>query len=72
MARKWVAVYNEEDMPYGDKIRISIEGVETGFVAVSENGDDLGLYPTDTVEEARDDLAYMFAGYDTFRWLDED
>lgn len=72
MARKWVAVYNEEDMPYGDEIRISIEGVECGFVAVPENGDDLGLYPADTIEEARDDLAYTFAGYDTFRWLDED
>ena len=41
-------------------------------MAVPENGDDLGLYPADTEEEARDDLGYMFAGYDTFRWLDED
>ena len=41
-------------------------------MAIPENGDDLGLYPADTEEEARDDLAYMFAGYDTFRWLDED
>ena len=54
MARKWVAVYNEEDMPYGDEIRISIEGVECGFVAIPENGDDLGLYPADTEEEARE------------------
>ena len=54
---KWIAAYNEEDVPYGDEIRIRIEGVETGFVAVPENGEDLGLYPVDTEEEAREDLA---------------
>ncbi|MBR1781374.1 MAG: hypothetical protein IJ751_08255 [Oscillospiraceae bacterium] len=71
MARKWVAVYQEEDLPYGDEIRISIEGTEAGFVAVPETGDDLGLMPMDTPDEAREELAYNFAGYDTFRWLDE-
>lgn len=72
MAKKWVAVYNEDDMPYGEEIRVSIEGVEAGFVAVPENGDDLCLFPSATPEEAREDLAYTFAGYETFRWLDED
>ena len=52
---KWIAAYNEEDVPYGDEIRICIEGVETGFVAVPENGEDLGLYPVDTEEEAREE-----------------
>ena len=69
---KWIAAYNEEDVPYGDEIRICIEGVETGFVAVPENGEDLGLYPVDTEEEAREDLAYLMASFSTFRWLDED
>ena len=69
---KWIAAYNEEDVPYGDEIRLCIEGVETGFVAVPENGEDLGLYPVDTEEEAREDLAYIMASFSTFRWLDED
>ena len=69
---KWIAAYNEEDVPYGDEIRIRIEGVETGFVAVPENGEDLGLYPVDTEEEAREDLANIMASFSTFRWLDED
>ena len=72
MARRWVAVYREDDLPFGDEIRVSIEGVETGFVAVPETGEDLGLYPVDTIEEARDDLAYTLAGFETFRWLDEE
>ena len=72
MARRWVAVYREDDLPYGDEIRVSIEGVETGFVAVPETGEDLGLYPVDTEDEARDDLAYTLAGFETFRWLDEE
>jgi len=72
MAKKWVAVYHEDDLPYGEEIRISIEGVESGFVAVPENGDELCLFPASSPEEAREDLAYTFAGYDTFRWLDED
>lgn len=69
---KWIAVYNEEDVPYGDEIRISITGTENGFVAVPENGEDLGLYPSDTEEEAREELAYTMASYSTFRWLDEE
>ena len=69
---KWIAAYNEEDVPYGDEIRIRIEGVETGFVAVPENGEDLGLYPVDTEEEAREDLGYIMASFSTFHWLDED
>lgn len=69
---KWIAAYNEEDVPYGDEIRIRIEGVETGFVAVPENGEDLGLYPVDTEEKAREDLAYIMASFSTFHWLDED
>ena len=69
---KWIAAYNEEDVPYGDEIRIRIEGVETGFVAVPENGEDLGLYPVDTEEEAREDLAYIMASFSTFHGLDED
>lgn len=72
MARKWIAVYKEDDMPFGDDIRICIEGTELGFVAVPENGEDLCLFPADTVDEAREDLAYNFAGYSTFRWLDEE
>ena len=72
MARRWVAVYREDDLPFGDEIRVSIEGVETGFVAVPETGEDLGLYPVDTEDETRDDLAYTLAGFETFRWLDEE
>ena len=41
-------------------------------MAVPENGEDLGLYPVDTEEEAREDLAYIMASFSTFRWLDED
>ena len=66
MASKWIAAYNEDDLPYGDEIRISIEGVESGFVAVPENGEELCLFPSPTPEEAREELAY------NFRWLDED
>ena len=72
MATKWVAVYQEDDSPFGEEIRISIEGVEAGFVAMPENGDDLCLFPSETEEEAREELAYTFSGYDTFRWLDEE
>ena len=50
----------------------SLEGTEYGFVGVAENGDDLDLIPADTEEEARADIDYAFAGYDTFRWLEED
>ena len=39
---------------------------------LAENGDDLDLIPADTEEEARADIDYAFAGYDTFRWLEED
>ena len=46
--------------------------METGVVAVPENGEDLGLYPVDTEEEAREDLAYITASFSTFHWLDED
>lgn len=72
MARKWIAVYNEDDLPFGEEVRVCIEGTETGFVAVPENGEDLCLFPADTPEEAREDLAYNFAGFSTFRWLDEE
>lgn len=72
MAKKWVAVYQEDDLPYGEEIRISIERLDAGFVAVPESGEELCLFPADTPEEAREDLAYTFTGYDTFRWLDED
>lgn len=41
-------------------------------MGVAENGDDLDLIPADTEEEAREDIEYAFAGYDTFRWLEED
>ncbi len=71
MGRKWVAVYNEGDSPFGEEVRVSIEGTESGFIAVPENGDELYLFPADTPEDAQDDLAYAFSGYDTFRWLDD-
>lgn len=67
---KWIAVYREEDMPWGEEVRISVEGTEFGFVGMADNGEELLLMPVDTVEEAREDVAYLFAGYDTFRWLD--
>lgn len=72
MAGKWIAVFQEGDEPWGEEIRIAIEGTEIGFVGMAENGDDLDLIPADTEEEAREDIAYAFAGYDTFRWLEED
>lgn len=69
---KWIAAFREGDEPWGEEIRISIEGTEYGFVGTAEFGDDLELIPADTEEEAREDIAYMFAGYDTFRWLEEE
>lgn len=50
---KWIAVFQEGDEPWGEEIRIAIEGTEYGFVGVAENGDDLDLIPADTEEEAR-------------------
>lgn len=49
---KWIAVFQEGDEPWGEEIRIAIEGTEYGFVGVAENGDDLDLIPADTEEEA--------------------
>lgn len=68
----WIAKYNRDDDPFEEEIRLAIEGTEYGFVGVSEDGEDLDLIPADTEEEARDDIAYLFAGYDTFQWLEED
>ncbi len=69
---KWVAVYREDDLPFGEEIHVSIEGVESGFLAMPEFGEDVCPFPAETPDEAREDLAYALAAYDTFRWLDED
>lgn len=69
---RWIAVYQEGDLPWGEEIRLSIEGTEYGFVGMAEFGEELDLMPVDTEEEAREDLEYYFAGYDTFRWLDRE
>ena len=69
---KWIGVYQAGDDPWGEEIRVAVVGTEYGFVGVSEYGEELDLMPVDTEEEARDDLEYYFAGYDTFRWLDEE
>lgn len=68
--RHWVAKYNEDDDPFGEEIRLSIEGTEFGFVGMAENGEELDLIPADTVDEAREELEYCFGGFDTFEWLD--
>lgn len=70
--RRWIAKYNENDEPWGEEIRLSIEGTEFGFVGMAENGEELDLIPADTEEEAREDLEYFFGGYDTFEWLDKE
>ena len=69
---KWIAVFQEGDEPWGDEVRVAIEGTEYGFMGVAENGEDLAVIPADTEEEARENLEYLFAGYDTFRWLEEE
>jgi hypothetical protein len=68
----WIAVYQEGDQPWGDEVRVAIDGTECGFMAVAENGEDLDLMPADTVEEARDYIEEYFEDYETFRWLEED
>ena len=70
--RHWIAKYNENDDHFGEEIRLSIEGTEFGFVGVAENGEELDLIPTDTEEEAREELEYSFAGFDTFEWLEKE
>lgn len=69
---KWIAVYQEGDIPWGEEIRVAIVGTEFGFVGEAENGEELDIIPADTEEEAREEIEYAFAGYDTFRWLDEE
>jgi hypothetical protein len=50
---------------------LAIEGTEYGFVAVPDNGDELDLCPSDTVEEAIEEMEYYFADFDTFELLDD-
>lgn len=66
----WVAKYRENDVPFGEEVFLSIEGTDYGFVGMPDNGEELDLIPADTIEEAREDLDYYFAGWDTFEWLD--
>ena len=68
----WLALYQEGDEPWGEEIRIAIEGTEYGFMGMAENGEELDVLPADTEEDARANVEYAFAGYDTFRWLEED
>ncbi len=67
---KYVAKYRENDSNFGAEIFLSIEGTDYGFVAVPDNGDELELYPSYTVEEAIEDMAEFFSDYDTFELLD--
>lgn len=69
---KWIASFREGDEPWGEEIRIRIEGTEIGFMGIAENGEDLDLTPADTEEEAVEEIEYAFAGYESFRWLEED
>ncbi len=68
---KYVAKYRENDSPYGEEVFVSIEGTELGFIAMPDNGDELSLYPAQTVEEAIEDMEYFFSDYDTFEYIDE-
>jgi hypothetical protein len=65
-----IAKYRENDSTLGEEVFLSIEGTDCGFVAMPDNGEDLDLFPADTVEEAREDLADYFLDWDTFEWLD--
>ena len=62
-------VRNIENLDYPEAVRFL---AQRAGMTVPENGEDLGLYPVDTEEEAREDLAYIMASFSTFRWLDED
>jgi hypothetical protein len=70
--RRWIAKYNYNDDPFEDEIRLSIEGTEYGFVGMAENGEELDLIPSDTIEDARDELESAFEGFETFQWLEKD
>lgn len=70
--RRWIAKYNYNDDPFEDEIRLSIEGTEYGFVGMAENGEELDLIPSDTMEDARDELESAFEGFETFQWLEKD
>lgn len=71
MSESWIACYKEDDLPYGEEVHVSIAETESGYVAVPDNGEDLYLTPAQSVEEAKEDLQCIFAGWDTFQWLDE-
>ena len=67
---KFIAKYRENDSPIGEEIYLSIEGVEYGFIATPDNGDELDIYPAMTPEEAAADMEYFFSDYETFEYLD--
>ena len=69
---RWIAVFREGDEPWGEEVRIAIVGTEYGFMGMAENGEELDVLPADTEEDARANVEYVFAGYDTFRWLEEE
>jgi hypothetical protein len=68
----WIAAFQEGDQPWGEEVRVAIEGTEYGFMGVADNGEELDLMPADTEEEARDYIEEYFSDYETFRWLEED
>jgi hypothetical protein len=68
---KYIAKYRENDSHVGEEVFLAIEGTEYGFVAVPDNGDELDLCPSDTVEEAMEEMEYYFADFDTFELLDD-
>jgi hypothetical protein len=68
----WIGVFQEGDQPWGDEIRVAIDGTEYGFVGVTEEGEELDMMPAATEEEAKENLEDYFADYETFRWLEED
>ncbi len=68
--KKWVAKFNLGDEPWGEEIRLSIEGDEMGFSAQPEDGSELDIWPAYTEEEALENMDEYFTGWDTYQRLD--
>jgi len=69
---KWIAKINENDDFFGDEILMGVAGGEYGFEVVLSNGDDSGVLPAATVEDAMEAMEDYYGCYDTFSYVQEE
>lgn len=68
----WVAKYKPDDVEFYDDVILGIQGDEDGFIIINGEGEDIGVYPMMTENEAIETIRERFEVYSTFQWLEDD